>query len=138
MALPISIRKKQKPNKTMSHLLLKSFNLRLLLLFALSLALFLAISLGATSGSKKGIDNSYLLREGTKLDAVQGFFQAAADRTVFFVKNDKRRFICLENLALQRIGTQSVNAQWRVRGTVTEFNGENYLLIEMAIMTSVQ
>lgn len=117
---------------------LKPFGARIFLLVALAMSLFLTISFGATSENKQANNSAYLLREGTKLDGAHGFFQAAGERTVFFMKKEKRRFICLENLALQRAGTQPASAQWRVRGTVTEFNGENYLLIEMAIMTSVR
>ncbi|MGD9128676.1 MAG: hypothetical protein PVH19_14970 [Planctomycetia bacterium] len=124
----------------MSHLLLTPFKVRLLLIVTLFIAFSLAVSFGAIPSTKEAKEpdpSSYLLREGTKLEAATGFFQPAGDRTIFFMKTDRRRFICLENLALQRIDTQSAKAEWRVQGTVTEFNGENYLLIEMAVMTSV-
>lgn len=121
----------------MSPILLKPFNTRLFLILALSVVL-LATVFGAANTSDQEKNSSYLLREGTTLDTTDGFFQLAGERTVFFMQKDKRRFVCLENLALQRIRAQSPDAQWQVRGMVTEFNGENYLLIEMAVMTETR
>ena len=121
----------------MSYLPLSPTKVRVFIILTLSAALFLIFSSGATSSTTDPDPSSYLLREGSKLEGASGFFQLAGERTVFFMKNDRRRFICLENLALQRIKNQTGNALWRVQGTVTEFNGENYLLIEMAVMTSV-
>ena len=121
----------------MSYLPLTPIKVRILIILSLSAALFLVFSSGAISSTTEPDPSSYLLREGSKLEGASGFFQLAGERTVFFMKNDRRRFICLENLALQRIKNQTGNALWRVQGTVTEFNGENYLLIEMAVMTSV-
>lgn len=121
----------------MSYLQLSPLRVRVLLILALFAAIFLTASLGATDRSTKTDNFSYLLREGTKLNAASGFFQTAGDRTIFFTQSDKRRFICLENLVIQRIGAEPSDAEWRIRGTVTEYNGENYLLIEMAVMTSV-
>ena len=122
----------------MSYFKFSPLKIRILLVLALFAAIFLTASLGATHQSTGSDNSSYLLREGTKLDNTSGFFQSAGERTVFFMEKEKRRLICLENLALQRVNAQAANGNWRVRGTITEYNGENYLLIEMAVMTSAR
>jgi hypothetical protein len=76
-----------------------------------------------------------LLREGTLLEDVQGRFTQSGDRTMFLEEGTNRSTKCLENLWLQRIVSSQKSDRkvtWKVTGKVTEFEGENYLIIEVA------
>ena len=79
-------------------------------------------------------------REGTRLADQIGHFKSRGDRVTFYSDQDERRFMALENLALERIArtvNESSDAlQWSVSGLVTEFRGQNYLLITRAIVKS--
>lgn len=79
-------------------------------------------------------------REGTRLADQIGHFKVSGDRVTFYSDQDKRRFTALENLALERVArtvTESSDAlQWSVSGVVTEFRGQNYLLVTRAIVKS--
>jgi hypothetical protein len=79
------------------------------------------------------------LREGTTLE-LQGSFKPTGDRIMFYASADQRRFGTLENLNLERISrmvSDSVEPlEWSVSGTVTEFQGANYLLISRAVLKS--
>lgn len=89
---------------------------------------------------KSDQENQYLLRQGTDLVDQVGEFRLAGDRVVFFMDGGKRRLIGLENLTLERI-TQTLiknpeRLQWRVTGTITEYQGNNFLFITHAILKS--
>jgi hypothetical protein len=76
-----------------------------------------------------------LLREGTLLEDVPGRFTQSGDRTMFLEEGTNRSTKCLENLWLQRIVSSQKSDRkvtWKVTGKVTEFEGENYLIIEVA------
>lgn len=80
-------------------------------------------------------------REGTRLTDRIGYFQVTGDRVAFYSQQDDRRFPALENLALERVarvvGESSSDAmQWSVSGILTEYRGENYLLVTRAILKS--
>jgi hypothetical protein len=79
------------------------------------------------------------LREGTVLE-LSGTFKPLGDRIMFYSSTDNRRFGTLENLNLERITrlvTEGSDAmQWSVTGTVTEFQGANYLLVSRAVVNS--
>lgn len=78
------------------------------------------------------------LREGTRVADLVGSVRQTGQRYTFFVATDGRRFVLLENLMLERIVRSQANhpgtVQWKVLGTVTEFQGQNYLLIEHALL----
>ncbi|MGQ9504300.1 MAG: hypothetical protein ACUVQR_05280 [Thermogutta sp.] len=78
------------------------------------------------------------LREGTRVADLVGSVRQTGQRYTFFVEADGRRFVLLENLMLERIVRSQTNhprtVQWKVLGTVTEFQGQNYLLIEHALL----
>lgn len=82
-----------------------------------------------------------LLREGTKIQDQIGHFILTVD-TAVFVNRHGRRFGMLKNLNLQRVmqmrrSTQALKEiEWSVSGTVTEFGGENFLLMSRAIRKS--
>lgn len=79
------------------------------------------------------------LREGTPLEA-QGSFKLTGDRIMFYTSVENRRFGTLENLNLERISRAvsetSETLEWNVSGTVTEFQGTNFLLISRAVLKS--
>jgi hypothetical protein len=76
------------------------------------------------------------LREGSKLVAQLGEFQATRGRFAFFSEGSNDSLLVLENLALQRIARELElgTRKWSVSGTVTEYMGLNYLLVERAVM----
>ncbi len=83
-----------------------------------------------------------LLREGTQLTNQLGSFRPVGDRVAFVTSDGKRRLIVLENLSLERvtqlIGETPTPLVWSVTGTVTEFRGANYLLVERAVISSAE
>jgi hypothetical protein len=93
----------------------------------------------ASSESDEGLSSAHpRLREGMRLNDAPGYFEAAADVPVF-IDEEGRRLIGLENLNLQRI-VQSVRSaedpkslKWKVTGTITEYEGRNYILVERAV-----
>jgi len=77
------------------------------------------------------------LREGTVLKNLAGTFKLAGDRITFCPSDQEAAFPVLENLALERIWgmLESVGGRsWSVSGTVTEYRGRNYLLIDRAVV----
>ena len=76
-----------------------------------------------------------ILREGTSVPEMIGIFRVVGDRAQFVERDSSRAFRCLENLMLQRvyqvITDEANETAWTVTGQVTEFKGENFLLIEM-------
>jgi hypothetical protein len=78
------------------------------------------------------------LREGTELHDLLGTFQVADGRMV--LSTSSRRYLVLENLNLERVarlvGDLGQAGTWSVSGTVTEFQGTNFLLIRRAQLKS--
>ena len=81
------------------------------------------------------------LREGTELKDEQGYFLATEDgRTVFVMGGTSgTRYTVLENLNLERIVSEitrnPTQLEWSVLGTVTEYQGANYLLVRRAVLS---
>lgn len=76
------------------------------------------------------------LREGAELVDEVGTFQATGDRITFYTSSG-RSFRVLENLALDRIAaTIDKPREWLVQARITEFRGNNYLLITRATLNS--
>ncbi|MDR0336736.1 MAG: hypothetical protein LBI18_06560 [Planctomycetaceae bacterium] len=77
-------------------------------------------------------------REGTLFQGEKVFFRQTGNRTTLYTTEDNERFVCLENLNLERIlkaiEQQPSRAIWKVDGEFTEFRGENYVLIRRAVM----
>jgi len=77
------------------------------------------------------------IREGTTVD-VQGTFKLTGDRIMFYSSPDNRRFGTLENLNLERVARvvseTPETLEWTVSGTVSEFQGANYLLVSRAVL----
>jgi hypothetical protein len=78
------------------------------------------------------------LREGTQLVDQKGYFRPTGNRLTFSSDDGKFSLVALENLNLQRIARTMADfpghVQWKVCGTVTEYAGANYLLIERAML----
>ena len=77
-----------------------------------------------------------LLRESTKLAGIRGQFVLVNSRYEFLEEGSKKPIKCLENQWLQRIvDAQKASTRkitWVVNMSMTEFNDENFLLIENA------
>jgi hypothetical protein len=120
---------------------------RLLLLAALlpSFCCYLVFSSSSQSQDQQsrtpvpGPDGTDRLREGTTLE-VHGSFKQTGDRIMFYSAGDNRRLGTLENLNLERIARMVSESpdtlEWTVSGTVTEYQGANYLLVTRAVLKS--
>ena len=77
-------------------------------------------------------------REGTSFRHKHVFFRQIGDRTAMYTVEGNRHFICLENLHLERIlATMQERTDrqfWRIDGEFTEFRGENFVIIQRAIV----
>jgi len=78
------------------------------------------------------------IREGTELVDQMGRFKMTGDRVTFVTSDGKMSFVGLENLNLERIARAIADnaepLEWKVSGTVTEYGGANFLLVERAII----
>jgi hypothetical protein len=78
------------------------------------------------------------MREGAKLTDQPGTFQLVGERVVFVLDGEARQIVVLENLALERVARAarqtSAPQSWVVSGTVTEYQGSNFLLLEHAVV----
>ncbi|MHB8972428.1 MAG: hypothetical protein ACYC3X_20910 [Pirellulaceae bacterium] len=77
------------------------------------------------------------VREGSVLKDELGTFQILGDRVVFSPVDGRTPFPMLENLALERVWRmleEVGNRQWRINGTVTEFRGRNFLMLDRAVV----
>ena len=81
---------------------------------------------------------SQRFREGTTFKDMLVFFRQNADRTVLYTADGGQRFICLENLALERVLTavqQKPERQyWKVDGEFSEFRGENFVTLRRFVI----
>ncbi|MDR1963678.1 MAG: hypothetical protein LBQ50_07860 [Planctomycetaceae bacterium] len=81
-------------------------------------------------------------REGTMFQGKKAFFRQTGNRTTLYMVDDDERFVCLENLNLERILTaieeKPSRTTWKIDGDFTEFRGENYILIRRAVIVSNQ
>jgi hypothetical protein len=88
-----------------------------------------ARSLDGQSGAK-------IHREGTRLDQKALTFRTENDRLMVQIDPDHAIQV-LENLGAQRIYRANQDDpednQWSITGSLTEFEGRNYLLIEQAV-----
>ena len=98
--------------------------------------------IGANRQEKEAAEALKLrLREGTRLKDVVGRFRQAGDSLVF-IDGENRELGGLPNLNLERVARmlQSVeepeSVTWSISGTVTEYSGQNHLLITRAVFRS--
>ncbi|MGH7139421.1 MAG: hypothetical protein ACREHD_27060, partial [Pirellulales bacterium] len=85
--------------------------------------------------AKEAAQKSQLRREGTELREEPGRFIPVGNR-LNFVSSGGASYIGLENLNLERVGKivadSSEPVDWFITGTVSEYQGANYLLISRA------
>ena len=86
----------------------------------------------------KTVTSQFIEREGTRIVDRGGYFRMDGNRVVFVSSERKDHYVALENLNLERI-VQALDDQprrrlWKVTGTLTEYQGENYLLVEKALL----
>lgn len=78
------------------------------------------------------------MREGAKLIEQIGEFQKAGDQVNFYLPNRKTELRVLPNLALERVvrvlEDNPAVRTWSVSGVITEYQGENYLLVTRAVL----
>lgn len=90
---------------------------------------------------RKAKASKNLLREGWKLDQVSGRFEPAGNRFAFVAEDSSGRYIVLENLNLERIVKMAdvypVPIRWTISGVITEYDEENFLLVETATFSSL-
>ena len=84
--------------------------------------------------------SSALRREGTHVD-IEGHFSISGERATFQAGDDSVQFRALENLALDRVlrmvrDAGSRKLHWNIEGSLTEFHGQNFLLVEHAVVIS--
>ena len=80
-------------------------------------------------------------REGSKLNKVAGYFKVSVDRVEFHPTDDGPALVVLENLALERVVnelTGDLVLIWHIDGTITEYHGRNYLLLDRAYIRSAR
>jgi hypothetical protein len=77
-------------------------------------------------------------REGTIFQGKKVFFRQTGNRTTLYTVDDNERFVCLENLTLERIlkaiEEKPSRTTWKIDGEFTEFRNENYVLIRRAVI----
>jgi len=91
-------------------------------------------------GITKKPEKSSLIREGTAMQSQHVVFRVSNDRTMMTMVNGTERYICLENLNLQRITDvlkdNPTMTDWTVDFIVTEYHSVNYALIQRAVLSS--
>ena len=98
----------------------------------------------ATHGGSPAIDSTRAaaqagrqMREGTSIKNIAGTFRVTGDRIAFCPEDGTDALPVVENLALERVWRmleEMGNRPWSVSGTLTEYRGGNYLLIERAVV----
>jgi hypothetical protein len=80
-----------------------------------------------------------LLREGTALTEIKGKFRKQGERFLFIEDSNNRTFKCLENMSLQRVAStlqdEDRKPVWLISAKITEFNEENFLMLDKAVRT---
>lgn len=79
------------------------------------------------------------LREGADIPEWMGTFRLVGERLQFTDRESGRSLLCLENLMLQRvyqvIGDEASESTWIVSGTISEYRGQNFLILLSASRT---
>ena len=95
---------------------------------------------GSNARLLKKTETSHLTREGTVMQSQHVVFRISNDRVILTMINGTERYICLENLNLQRITDVLKNSptltDWTVDFIVTEYRESNYVLIQRAVLSS--
>ena len=92
----------------------------------------------AIEKNEKGVAKKRI-REGMTFQGIRGFFRQTGSRTTLYTVDENDRFVCLENLNLERIlkaiEEKPERSVWKIDGTYTEFRGENFVLITRAVIS---
>lgn len=90
---------------------------------------------------KRAAAATHRLREGETIE-MTGKLELSGDRAIFHPGADHAPLRVLENLALERItrvlSETREEREWVVSGTITEYRGANYILIDRAVQRSRQ
>ncbi|MDR2169788.1 MAG: hypothetical protein LBP59_06575 [Planctomycetaceae bacterium] len=77
------------------------------------------------------------IREGVTFQNKRVFFRQTGNRTTIYTVEGNNRYVCLENLNLERIlksiADRPEQTVWKIDGMFTEFNGENFVLISRSV-----
>ena len=94
----------------------------------------------APSENEKNRARRPLIREGSQLEDQPGQFHWSGSRLNFVPTGSEDHLIALENLNLQRVAQilseRPDTLEWRMSGTVTEYRGVNYLLVQRVILST--
>ena len=75
-----------------------------------------------------------IMREGTRIETQSAEVRQEADQLAVHLSGHSIPLIALETLAMQRVLLALIDdpadKKWTVTGTVTEFQGRNYILLE--------
>ncbi len=78
------------------------------------------------------------IREGTTFKEKRCIFRVAGQRVLVFSEDESERFLCLENLNLERVMQvvleNPAQQVWKVDGIYTEYQGENFVLLQRAVL----
>jgi hypothetical protein len=92
----------------------------------------------ATTSASSGAADENRLREGANIHDRIGRFDFTGDRITFYPADDGEPLRALENLTLERIARVLEETrgqrQWSVSGTVTEYQGSNFILVTRAVV----
>lgn len=92
---------------------------------------------GSGSLDDEAVLSGTRIREGGRVQKQEGSFHLLGDRVLFRPGLASDSLPVLENLALERVMTaieKSPDLNWSVSGTITEFRGRNYLLLDRAVI----
>ncbi|MDR1479214.1 MAG: hypothetical protein LBJ00_09755 [Planctomycetaceae bacterium] len=92
-----------------------------------------------TTGEANKPTTKKRIREGATFKNRRVFFRKTGNRTTAYSVDGNNRYVCLENLNLERI-LKSISERpdrgtWEIDGVFTEFNGENFILINRGVVS---
>ena len=95
---------------------------------------------GSTPGPPANSKARLGLREGAWLVDQVGYFRTVGDRWVFVIEPAGPSLVALENRNLERIARAVAGyprrLRWKVTASVTEFQGNHFILVETAVVKS--
>ena len=96
----------------------------------------------AGNGSEDSLGSLLVLREGTRIEGAAGAIRRGASRFIFAEADNRRELLLLENLALERLARLIERSNRSIAcyatGTVTEYRGVNYLLLERTVLIATE
>lgn len=80
------------------------------------------------------------LREGGEILNQAGYFRTTGDRVAFVSADYKQHFVALENRYLEQvartIANNHIQLEWIVSGTISQYRGDNFILLSSAELKS--